>query len=154
MQIKLNTDYAIRILAYLAQKKAVIPSTELAKILGIPQSLVPSVGRKLKAKGFIDIIIGFNGGFELIKKPDDITVFDVIDAMESIKLNRCLINAKYCSRDATSYCAVHQFFRNLQDVVEDELKAKTLADLLRGDAEMAGFDREKILLNISGGIIS
>jgi len=131
MQLSITTDYALRILLYLAEKRAVTPSAELARNLSIHQPLVLRVGRVLKQKGFIDIPIGPLGGLVLIKRPEEVTVYDIVRAMEhSIKLNRCLDDGKLCSRGAASHCSAHAFLGEVQELMEEKMKTKTLADLL------------------------
>ena len=58
MQIQLTTDYAIRILTYLAMKKAVASSTELSIKLEIPQKYVARIGYKLKNANLADTVTG------------------------------------------------------------------------------------------------
>ena len=131
MQINLTTDYALRMINYLSDKNTVIPSTEIAEKLSIPKPYVQSIGRKLKKAGYVDIMLGTAGGLSLIKKPGEITVYDIVLLMErSIKLNRCLDDEKQCNRDAASYCAVHSYFNGLQKILEQNMKLKTFADLL------------------------
>jgi len=131
MQIKLTTDYAMRMLTYLAEKKALASSGEIAEALHIPQPYVQSIGRKLKNENYINITIGPFGGLSLIKDPNEITVYDIVMLIEqSITLNRCLENERFCSRQAAQFCSVHAYFGELQEALEEKLKAKTLASFL------------------------
>jgi len=131
MQIRLTTDYALRMINYLSGKSSVVPSTELAENLSIPKPYVQSIGRKLKKAKYVDIMLGTTGGLSLIKAPEEITVYDIVLLMErSIKLNRCLEDEKQCNRDATSYCAVHSYFKGLQGFIEKDMRSKTFAEFL------------------------
>ncbi|MDR2712368.1 MAG: Rrf2 family transcriptional regulator [Clostridiales bacterium] len=131
MQIKLTTDYAMRMLTYLAEKKAVASSGEISEALNIPQPYVQSIGRKLKNENYINITIGPFGGLSLIKDPEEITVYDIVMLIEqSITLNRCLENERFCSRHAAQFCSVHAYFSKVQDALEENMKAKTLASFL------------------------
>ena len=133
MQLHITTDYAMRILIYLTEKNATIPSSELADKLNIPHNYVQSLGRKMKKLGLVDTVLGPLGGFFLTRNPDEVTLYDVINLMErSVKLNRCLENDRLCSRQATSYCPVHAFLNELQITVEEKLKSVTLTSIVKG----------------------
>ena len=134
MQIKLNTDYALRILTYLARKERIVSSKELAEQLNIPQVIALRVGGELRDAKYIDILTGPFGGFVLAMKPREITVYDIVLLMEqTIKLNRCLDDEKFCGRNVMDACCVHGFFAELQSLLEEKMKGTTLADLLETD---------------------
>ena len=62
MQLKVSTDYAIRIVLYIAIKKDIVQSKELSETLGIPQSTVFKIGKKLSDNEIISIATGIQGG--------------------------------------------------------------------------------------------
>lgn len=126
MQLQMTTDYALRILVYLASAKSVISSTELAEKLDIPAKYVLRVGNKLKVNGFVETITGSKGGYNINKPLADISVYDVVVAFEgSIKLNRGLEEDGSYTRDA-----VHDFFMEAQQQLESKLKVETVETLL------------------------
>ena len=53
MQLKITTDYAIRIVYYLACRSEVITASELAYELKIPESYIPKITKKLKEANII-----------------------------------------------------------------------------------------------------
>nr|WP_172689686.1 Rrf2 family transcriptional regulator [Enterococcus faecalis]ARO46179.1 Rrf2 family transcriptional regulator [Enterococcus faecalis] len=131
MQLKISTDYAIRIVLYLAAKRKSTTSNELADSLGIPQSIVFKIGKELSDNGIISVSTGVYGGFLLKKKPEDIRLFDIINIFEpTIKLNRCLEEDRYCSRFATESCSVRNFYCKLQQRFENDLKNISIKELL------------------------
>lgn len=132
MQLKIATDYAIRIVAYLARSKEVVPSIELHEKLGIPQSFVFKLAKKLCKEGIINTYVGAQGGFVLALPPEEISLFTIINIMENtMKINRCLEDDGFCSRNATSTCPVRRFYQKLQDDIEASLKSMTIADLMK-----------------------
>lgn len=131
MQLQITTDYALRILSFLASEERVVSSTELGERLAISQKYVLRIGNKLKANGFVNAVYGTNGGFTISRPLEDISIYDVIVALEgTIKLNRCLEPDGYCSRNATTFCVIHHFYRGIQEELEKKMKAETLATLL------------------------
>lgn len=68
MQLKITTDYAIRIVYYLACRGEVITASELAYELKIPESYIPKITKKLKEANIITACEGIKGGYSLVKK--------------------------------------------------------------------------------------
>ena len=87
VQLKVSTDYAIRIVLYIAIKKDIVQSKELSETLGIPQSTVFKIGKKLSDNEIISIATGIQGGFKLKKHPKDISIFSIIDIFVLRKIN-------------------------------------------------------------------
>ena len=106
MQLKITTDYAIRMILYLAQNESVIVSaTEIAQAMKIPHSYLIQIGAVLKKSGLIQAHSGRLGGYSLAEPSDTITLYDIVAVMESTTLiNRCLESDSYCSRSAAEFC--------------------------------------------------
>ncbi|WP_443734979.1 RrF2 family transcriptional regulator, partial [[Ruminococcus] lactaris] len=109
MQLNITTDYAIRIVYYLALKEETITASELASVLKIPVNYISKITKKLKAAEIVQACEGIKGGYALMKKPEMISLFDIVSSMEvTMKINRCLEPDGFCSRNATDYCNVHK----------------------------------------------
>ena len=131
MQLNITTDYAIRIVYYLALKEETITASELASVLKIPVNYISKITKKLKAAEIVQACEGIKGGYALMKKPEMISLFDIVSSMEvTMKINRCLEPDGFCSRNATDYCNVHKALLNVQKTDEDALKSVTIADLI------------------------
>ena len=131
MQLNITTDYAIRIVYYLALKEETITASELASVLKIPVNYISKITKKLKAAEIVQACEGIKGGYALMKKPEMISLFDIVSSMEvTMKINRCLEPEGFCSRNATDYCNVHKALLNVQKTYEDALKSVTIADLI------------------------
>lgn len=131
MQLNITTDYAIRIVYYLALKEETITASELASVLKIPVNYISKITKKLKAAEIVQACEGIKGGYALMKKPEMISLFDIVSSMEvTMKINRCLEPDGFCSRNATDYCNVHIALLNVQKTYEDALKSVTIADLI------------------------
>lgn len=131
MQLNITTDYAIRIVYYLALKEETITASELASVLKIPVNYISKITKKLKAAEIVQACEGIKGGYALMKKPEMISLFDIVSSMVvTMKINRCLEPDGFCSRNATDYCNVHKALLNVQKTYEDALKSVTIADLI------------------------
>lgn len=134
MKFQITSDYAIRVVIYLAQHTGrVCGSREMGEKLYISYSYMIKVTAKLKAAGFIESVQGPFGGYRLAISPLDINLYDIIEAIEGkIQINRCLEDDPYCSRfniDEQSHCPVHQSFQTLQNQIIGFLKSQRISKL-------------------------
>lgn len=130
MQLKLSTDYAIRIVLYLAMKNNTVSVNELSEKLVIDQEYTLKFCNKLKDAEIVNIYED-NKKISLSKSPNQVTMLDIINTMENtIKINLCLEEDEYCSRSATNTCPVRRFYCKLQNSIEVPLKKTTIQDLL------------------------
>lgn len=131
MRFQITTDYAIRIIIYMAQHGTQrTTAKQAAKQLGITYSYFNKVATKLRMTGFIESIQGPKGGYSLVKKAEDITLYDIVESMEgSIRINRCLDEDNFCSRNATNVCPIHKVFESLQSQIIRELRSVRIYDL-------------------------
>lgn len=136
MHLKVTTDYAIRILMFLGSHPGIQTAEDISVAMKIPVNYMFALIRKLKVAGLTTSQQGQFGGYSLLKSPDDITVYDVLVAMEgSIKINRCLVDEGFCNCNGTADCVVHGFYSDLQELFEAKLKSQTLGDLIRKSVE-------------------
>ena len=129
--LKMSTDYAIRSLLYLSKTRGYATSSEIAEAMSIPRSYASQVLNKLKNAGMIQAKLGNAGGFALACDPKDVSMIDIIKLMnDSLCLNRCLERDRFCSRNATGNCSVHDLYKSIQDGVDSYLDQITLAEIL------------------------
>ena len=131
MQIKLTTDYAIRIVVCLAETGRVTSSTEIAEAMHIPQKYLSKIIYDLKRAGIVAAHSGTRGGYSLAKPPKDISLFDIMDTTEGkMKISRCLEEDEACSRDAVRTCPMRRQYVLLQAQMEVFLKSRTIDQFL------------------------
>lgn len=129
MQLTRQADYAIRALLHLSAKKTgnVVQTKEIASSEGIPEKYLPTIMRTLARAGLVRTLRGNQGGVLLARKPDEINLREVIEAIEEpIVLNRCLRDGE-CDRE--SFCPVHPVWERIQQTLIDQLESTTFADL-------------------------
>ena len=69
-------------------------------------------------------------GFYLLKKPVNITLNDIINAVQGgFEANRCILDSELCKRAGT--CVIRKNMVTLQQTVIEYLNANTLEDLLQ-----------------------
>lgn len=83
MQLTLHTDYALRVLIYLAQKKDGLTTiSEIADFYRISRNHLVKVVHHLSTENFIQTTRGKHGGMRLARAPEMISVGDVVRRME------------------------------------------------------------------------
>lgn len=131
----MRTDYAIRILLFLASKGTNVTGEIICENLGLTPSYFPKTIVELRRAGWVTSDAGINGGYRLVKSPKEISVLDVMKLMEdSIKINRCLQEDHFCSRNATEICEVHKLYLIFQEIYESYFDSVSIADLMRSSA--------------------
>ena len=85
--------------------------------------------------GIVISFMGVNGGYELAKNPNEITLYDVISSIDGqYYFNRCLDNDYICSRTgAEKDCCFHRVFRTITDDVIKILKTYTFDKFIETD---------------------
>ncbi len=120
--------YATRLMVYLAlhREKGVIKRREMAESEGISMDYVEQLLLKLKAEGFVRSHRGARGGYSLNRDAADVTVADVLTAMEGkIELIPCLNGT--CERNMN--CVTRPVWRKAMRAVITVLNEVTIADL-------------------------
>lgn len=84
MQLTKKVEQAICIIVLLATQESSAPlaSDEISKRLGVSPSYMKKITRKLVVQGIAVSVSGNNGGVSLAKSVDDISMLDIIEAME------------------------------------------------------------------------
>jgi FeS assembly SUF system regulator len=134
------TDYATVILIDIAQSKGVQSSQRIAAHTGIPLPTVSKLMKNLARAGLVASQRGAAGGYVLGRVPADITVADVIQAVEGpIALTACADTSdEKCS--IQTLCPVQGKWNRVNTAVRSALEEVTLADMV---AEVASFGAGK-----------
>lgn len=85
MKLTRASSYAIHAVAYMAQvkdKDRPIASHTIAKERGIPERFLLKVLKPLVSEGVLKSIKGPNGGYRMSKKADDVTLLDIVQAVD------------------------------------------------------------------------
>ena len=132
MQLTSTTDYAIRIVCYLAAQSQMISTSELSQELSVPYSYIPKITKKLKQAGIIKACEGIKGGYQIAKQPENISLRDVISCTEStMAISRCLEKEGGCSKNYITCCKVHQILLDLQNIYNNRLESVKISDIIR-----------------------
>lgn len=140
MQLKNSTDYAIRIVCYLAAQERMVSTSELSRKLNVSANYVPKIAKKLKNAKIVTACEGTNGGYMLAKQPENISLMDIISCVEeTMAINRCLEEDCFCSRNLEDTCKIHKILLSLQNTYNNKLESVKVSDVIRpGEDEYFG----------------
>ncbi|WFD10751.1 RrF2 family transcriptional regulator [Tepidibacter hydrothermalis] len=134
MKITQEADYALRIILFLCQ----ISSGERVEARVISESenitlrFSLKILRKLTKKDLVKSFRGVKGGYMLNKDPKDITLREVVEAIDGpIYVNRCLHDEEYCNMKRTNTCKIHKALAKIQKTLREELEKVTFKELLK-----------------------
>jgi len=129
LRITRLTDYATVVLSVLASRAGeVLSAAELAELAGLEP---PTVSKLLKSLAQAELVEGFrgvHGGYRLARAAQDISLFDIIEAMEGpLAMTECSLDDGHCG--IVHHCGARANWRRVNDVVGDALRAVNLADM-------------------------
>ena len=82
MKLSLHTDYALRFLMFLVSRPGRTTIAEVAEFYGISKDHLAKVTQQMVRLGYVRSIRGINGGIELIREPEGVTIGQVIRDFE------------------------------------------------------------------------
>jgi Rrf2 family iron-sulfur cluster assembly transcriptional regulator len=130
LHITRKGDYAIRGMVHLAGKPVgtVCILAEIAADTDVPKALLAKIFQQFAKLGMVDSSRGASGGFTLGRPAEDISLLEIIEAVEGpIRLNRCLLAEGACGRDTV--CTVHPVWIKVQEKMLSLLGNVTLKQL-------------------------
>lgn len=139
MQLSRTADHALRIALYLAQQEpdALVPAKRVAEALGAPANYLAKTMGMLARAGLLHGMRGPTGGYRLAVPADEMSVADVIDAVEApVEQGACLLGDRPCNeRDP---CAAHELWTAMMARSREAFRTTSVADLLAGDLDVLG----------------
>lgn len=132
MRVSRQADYAIRVVLDLSlHPEARIK--EIARRQSLSVSYVGRISQRLAKTGILDNKRGRLGCLSLGAAPDQITILDVIEAVDGpVRVDRCLLAPAECGREAS--CPVYQVGQEVLLTNVAKLSSITFANLVNGDS--------------------
>jgi Rrf2 family cysteine metabolism transcriptional repressor len=147
MMFSTKAEYGVRVMVELARRAGEdpIPLAEIAAHDGLPLAYLEHLVARLRKAGLVDSRRGSRGGYLLARSPTEITMAEVVEALEgSIAPIECISEASdgsiVCSResDPAHVCPTKLLWTRVRFAIVRTLQETTLADLVLGPALAAG----------------
>ena len=132
MQITRAGEYGVLGLLALARRAqgSVVMIDEVSREESIPKSFLAKIFQNLARGGIIHSVRGTGGGYALARIPEEISVLQVIEAIEGpIALQRCLEEKPDCHHLPS--CALCGLFTEAQENLKQTFARTSLADLMK-----------------------
>ena len=140
MRLSDGVEWGVHVCVLLAAlpDDAALPAAKLAEYHGVPAPYLAKHLQALAGAGVLRTVKGAKGGYRLAKPAIDITVLEVVEAIDGAE------SAFRCSeirrrgplampaREYTKLCGVHRTFTRADDAWRKELAQTTIADLFMG----------------------
>jgi FeS assembly SUF system regulator len=130
IRLSKQTDYGILLLTRFVEtgEAHTLTARSLAEGTGIPLPTVSKVLKLLAREELLASHRGAHGGYSLAKQPADISVVDIIHALEGgVGLTECVMSPGECDHELT--CRVSANWRLINDAVVDALRRISLLDM-------------------------
>ena len=138
MQITRQADYALRAMLYLArlEPNQRAATSQIAEEMEIPPSFLAKIISQLSISGLIHTSRGARGGVSLARKPEDINLLNVVEAIDGpISLNECVQDPSVCSFGDN--CPLHEVWCEAKADLVQKLEKATFDKLLKRERETA-----------------
>ena len=118
------TDYATVVLTVLASEPDVVASAAgLAERAGLEAPTVAKLLKPLAQAGLVEAFRGANGGYRLARPAQDISLFEIVEAMEGpLAMTECSLDHGECG--ISDQCGVRANWRRINDVVAEAGRAR------------------------------
>ncbi len=133
MKITQEADYAIRIMIHLSTlgKGHIVDAATISENEGVTLRFTLKILRKLCKENFIRSHRGVNGGYSLLKNPDEMSLKDVIEVIDGhFAINKCLRDENACNLGRTATCNAHEALRDIQDLLVQEFDKVKFSQLI------------------------
>jgi FeS assembly SUF system regulator len=123
------TEYAFMVIMALKKSSSPASADFLASVTGLETPTVSKILKKLKKAGLLDSKRGAAGGYFLIRSQQDISLNDVIVAMEGgMSLTECADDDQACH--LTQSCYMSAGMKRVNQVILEALQSVTVSDIL------------------------
>ncbi len=139
MRVSTRSDYGLRALIELAGNYGGGPlqSSEIALRRHIPEQYLDQLLTTLRKAGFIRSVRGPAGGHELLRHPSEITVREVIQALEGSLSPVAWLDEPPEQTDHPHQCGQREIWERVRESTTQILDSYTIADLLEREPRAA-----------------
>jgi Rrf2 family transcriptional regulator, nitric oxide-sensitive transcriptional repressor len=124
-----TVEYALRAIVHLAHEAPEARTTaQIAEATRVPKDYLSKILQGLAKKGIVQTQRGVGGGISLAKPPSELTILDVVNAVDPIKrFTTCPLNLP---NHGPNLCPLHKRMDAAMAAVEEAFRKSTLAEVL------------------------
>jgi len=131
IDISKSLGYAIHAIIYIATRKEKKPvrASEVARECGLSVSYMMKILQGLRRAGIVDSTIGIKGGYILSRPLDQITLYDLVVAIEPSREEICYLSTAIGCRFKKN-CLVRSLFADVNERIKLYLKSVNLQEVV------------------------
>lgn len=124
-----TVEYALRAVVYLAdQHSSPLTTEQIALRTRVPKAYLSKILQNLVRAEVVNSQRGLGGGMTLARSPDELTILDVVNAVEPIaRIRSCPLGL---TTHGVRLCPLHRRLDNALALVEDAFAKTTLRDVI------------------------
>jgi len=124
-----RADYGLMAIHYIATQKHAVSAKRIAEQYAIPPELMAKILQRLAKRGLIASHNGPKGGYELARDPGEISVGEVLRAIEGpLRIVSCMTGEEDCPQ--FSRCNLRRPVEKIQASISTLLDTMTLSALV------------------------
>ncbi|MGI6030811.1 MAG: RrF2 family transcriptional regulator [Eubacteriales bacterium] len=133
MKVTMETDYALRILYCLAKSQERMDAKSISEEMCVTLRFALKILHKLVHCGMVRSYKGAGGGYELNCTPQEISLADIVEAIEGkLEISKCLDEEICCNRVKNKgSCQFQREFGRINQVLLQEFQQVTLDKFLK-----------------------
>lgn len=133
MRITLESDYALRIITYMAMRDSLVDAGTVSVETSVTPRFTLKILNKLVKGELVNSFKGSKGGYRLKVSPDEITLKRVIELIDGpIAIARCLDNGEECSLNCDkTACIYHHIFDGVSFDLAKKLDGIRISDVMK-----------------------
>ncbi len=142
MQFTKAEEYGIKGVLFLAEKakNSVTPLSEISEAKNIPEKFLAKIFQSLSRTGIVRSHRGVRGGFTLSRNPEEISIKEVLEAIQGpYHLMKCINDTDIC--EESNRCAIRDMLIKAENKMNEVFESHSLAKLIE-------FQNEKLLTRI------
>ena len=122
-------DYGTQVMAYMAKDEAVHSASEVAARLDMAVATVSKILKMLARANLVASVLGAKGGYMLARHPKDISMAEIINAMDGpISITECSGDSS-CTRE--SLCSTRGNWQGINRIIQEALDKVSLAEMIQ-----------------------
>ena len=131
MKISTQGRYALRVMIDLAvnDKGDYVSLKDISNRQEVSLKYLEQIMAMLNKAGYVKSTRGNNGGYRLAKSPEEYKVGDILRKTEGDLAPIACVNGEECGKREN--CKTFKFWQGLDNVINEYVDSKTLADLIK-----------------------
>ena len=132
--ISATAEYALRAIVYLAMNQdCAFTTLQISRATKVPAAYLSKVLQALVKTNLVCSQRGCGGGFVLAKSPEEISILEVLNAVDPIgRIRTCPLGL---TAHGTNLCALHKQIDDATAIIERTFAQTSIADILKSPTE-------------------